>query len=393
MVGTWEGLGPAPPQLAGKQSVPHKMGNQRDRHLSITNHPYRRGRKTTSARDRPTSALTPAAFFSGPGWLDLGSMKAVFRTRYGPPDVLEVKEVPKPQPRAGEVLVRVHAATVNRTDCAGLWGAPLVYRFFTGLPRPKHTATGSDFAGEVEAVGKDVTAFRVGDRVWGFDDNGAGTHAQYVTFAADKAISTIPTGLEYAQAAACAEGAHYAINGLRMFPLEGQRQALVNGATGAIGSAAVQLLKNHGVHVTAVCATPHVALVQSLGADRVIDYLQGDFTSEDIRYDFVFDAVGKSSFGACKPILKPDGIYISSELGPRAENLYLALLTPLRRGKKVRFPFPIDIKGSLSLVRALVEQGKFRPLIDRSYRLEQIRDAFTYVASGQKIGNVILTMS
>ena len=320
-------------------------------------------------------------------------MKAAFRTRYGPPDVLEVKEVPRPEPRAGEVLVRVHAATVSRTDCGGLWGSPFVFRFFTGLPRPRHTATGSDFAGEVQAVGKDVTAFRVGDRVWGFDDNGAGTHAQYVTFPAAKAITTIPTGIGYAQAAACAEGAHYAINFLRKVRVEAGRRALVNGATGAIGSAAVQLLKHHGVHVTAVCAAPHVALVRSLGADRVIDYLAEDFTKTDTRYDFVFDAVGKSTFGACKPILEPGGVYVSSELGPRAENLYLALLTPLLGGKKVLFPFPVDIKGSLSLVRGLVEQGKFRPVIDRAYPLEAIRDAFTYVASGQKIGNVILTMS
>jgi NADPH:quinone reductase-like Zn-dependent oxidoreductase len=320
------------------------------------------------------------------------SMKAVYRTRYGPPGVLEVEESPRPEPRAGEVLVRVHAATVNRTDCGGLWGAPFVYRFFAGLRRPKHTATGSDFAGEVEAVGRGVTAFRVGDRVWGFDDNGAGTHAQYVTFAADRAITTIPTGLDYAQAAACAEGAHYAINFLRKVPVEAGRRALVNGATGAIGSAAVQLLAHQGVHVTAVCATPHVDLVLSLGAARVIDYLNEDFTKEDARYDFVLDAVGKSTFGACKPILKPGGRYVSSELGPGAENLYLALVTPLLGARRVMFPFPVDIKGSLLRVRDLVEQGKFRPVIDRTYPLEQIRDAFTYVASGQKIGNVILTL-
>lgn len=320
-------------------------------------------------------------------------MKSVYRTRYGPPEVLEVRDVPKPEPRRGEVLVRVHAATVSRTDCGGLWGAPFVYRFFTGLPRPRHTATGSDFAGEVEAVGAGVTAFRVGDRVWGFDDNGAGTHAEYVTFPADKAITTIPASLDYANAAACAEGAHYAINFLRKLPVEAGRRALVNGATGAIGSAAVQLLKHRGVHVTAVCATPHLALVKSLGADRVIDYLVQDFTSEDAQYDFVFDAVGKSTFGACKPILTPHGVYVSSELGPGAENLYLALVTPLLGGKKVLFPFPVDIKGSLSLIRSLAEEGKFRPVIDRRFRLDEIREAFTYVASGQKIGNVILTVS
>jgi NADPH:quinone reductase-like Zn-dependent oxidoreductase len=320
-------------------------------------------------------------------------MRAAFRTRYGPPDVLEVREVRKPEPRPGDVLVRVHAATVSRTDSAALWGRPFVTRFVTGLPRPRHTATGSDFAGEVEAVGKDVTAFRVGDRVWGFDGNGAGTHAQYVTFAANKAIATIPTGLEYPEAVACAEGPHYALNFLRKVTVEAGRRALVNGATGAIGSAAVQLLKHRGVEVTAVCAGANAALVQSLGAARVIDYLKDDFTNDDARYDFVFDAVGKSTFGACKPILKPGGIYISSELGPRAENLYLALLTPVLGGKRVRFPLPVDTKGSLSLVRGLLEQRKFRPVIDRTYRLDEIREAFTYVASGQKIGSVILTMS
>ena len=300
-----------------------------------------------------------------------------------------------PEPGPGEVLVRVHATTVNRTDCGGLWGKPFVYRFFVGLPRPRRTATGTDFAGEVAGVGRDVTAFQVGDRVWGFDDNCAGTHAEYVTFPARKAIATIPAGIDYAQAVASAEGAHYALNALRKVPAEAGRQALVNGATGAIGSAAVQLLKHQGVHVTAVCATPHVALVKSLGAERVIDYLNQDFTKDDARYDFVLDAVGKSTFGACKTILKPGGVYLSSELGPGAENLYLALLAPLfgRKRKRVLFPIPVDIKASLTRMREMVEQGTFRPVIDRTYRLDDIREAFSYVASGQKIGNVILAMT
>ena len=203
--------------------------------------------------------------------------------------------------------------------------------------------------------------------------------------------STIPDGLDYAAAVACAEGAHYAINFLRKVPVQAGARALVNGATGAIGSAAVQLLAAEGVHVTAVCATPHVALVRSLGAARVIDYLNEDFTRDGARYDFVVDAVGKSRFHACKPLLEPGGSYLSSELGPHGENIYLALLTPLLGGRRVKFPLPLDIKSSLRRVRGLVEQGKFRPVIDRRYPLEEIRDAFTYVASGQKIGNVILT--
>lgn len=318
-------------------------------------------------------------------------MKAVYRTHYGPPETLEVKDVPTPEPRDHEVLVRVRATTVNRTDCGGLWGKPFVYRFFAGFPRPKHTATGTDFAGDVEAVGQKVTRFKPGDRVWGFDDNLAGTHAQYVTFREDKGIGLMPAGVDYAFAVACIEGGHYAINFLEKVRLSPESRVLVNGGTGAIGSSAIQLLKAEGIqHVTAVCGPENVARVAALGADRVIDFSHEDFTKEDVTYDFVFDAVGKSTFGACKRILAPRGIYVSSELGPGAENLYLALFTPLGRGKKVLFPLPVDTPRSLKRMAALVEQGKFKPLVDRTYRLEQIREAFTYVASGQKIGNVLL---
>jgi NADPH:quinone reductase-like Zn-dependent oxidoreductase len=322
-------------------------------------------------------------------------MKSVYRDRYGSPDVLEIRDVPKPEPRPGEVLVRVRAATVNRTDCGGLWGAPFVYRFFTGLPRPKHVATGTDFAGDVAAVGPGVTTFAIGDRVWGFDDNGAGTHAEYVAFRADRGISTIPAGFDYAQAVACAEGAHYAVNFLRKVPVGAGTRGLVNGATGAIGSAAVQLLADAGTQVTAVCATPQVELVRSLGAHVVLDHLQVDFTKQGTQYDFVLDAVGKSTFGACRALLVPGGRYVSSELGPHAQNLYFALLAPLlapfSRGKRVSFPLPVDIKHSLAQIRELMVRGRFRPVIDRTYPLAQIREAFTYVASGQKIGNVIVS--
>jgi NADPH:quinone reductase-like Zn-dependent oxidoreductase len=323
-------------------------------------------------------------------------MKSVYRNRYGSPDVLEIRDVPKPEPRPGEVVVRVRAATVNRTDCGGLWGKPFVYRFFSGLPRPKQIATGTDFAGDVAAIGPGVTSFAVGDRVWGFDDNGAGTHAEYVAFRADRGISTIPDGFDYAQAVACAEGAHYAVNFLRKVPFGPGTRALVNGATGAIGSAAVQLLADAGAHVTAVCATPEVELVRSLGAHTVIDRLEVDFTKQDARYDLVLDAVGKSTFAACRAVLVPGGRYVSSELGPHGQNLYLAsfapLLAPFFRGQRVVFPLPVDIPRSLSQVRELMVRGSFRPVIDRTYPLEQIREAFTYVASGRKIGNVIVSM-
>ncbi len=317
-------------------------------------------------------------------------MRTVYRDRYGPPEVLRVTDVDAPEPGAREVLVRVHAATVNRTDCAALWGKPFVYRFFVGFPRPTRRATGTDFAGEVIALGQGVTGFRVGDRVWGFDDHGAGSHAELMTLGEDRPIGKMPAGISYEQAAASLEGAHYAINFINKVRLKPGQRVLVNGATGAIGSAAVQLLKVEGVHVTAVCGPDHVERVAALGADRVIDYVSQDFTKEAMQYDFVFDAVGKNTFGRSKSVLSPRGIYISSELGPWWQNLPLALVTPLSGGRKVIFPVPVNVNATLTLMARLLEEGKFKPLIDRRYPLDRIREAFDYVASGQKIGNVML---
>lgn len=317
-------------------------------------------------------------------------MKTVNRTHYGPPGVLRVAEVPTPKPGAKQVLIKVHAATVNRTDCGGLRGRPFIYRFFVGFPRPRYRATGTDFAGEVVAIGSGVRGYGVGDRVWGFDDNGAGSHAQYIAFGVDKPIGKIPTGLSYSDAAASLEGAHYALNFLNKVTLSPGQPVLVNGGTGAIGSAAIQILKYRGLRVTAVCGPSHVQAVAALGADRVIDYTKIDFTAESVKYDFVFDAVGKSTFGACRPVLVPQGVYISSELGPWGQNILFALLTPLRPGRRVIFPLPVDIKKSMQVMAELIEKGRFKPLIDRTYSIDQIQDAFEYVESGQKIGNVLL---
>ncbi len=319
-------------------------------------------------------------------------MKAVIRTKYGPPDVLSIKEVEIPKPKDNEVLVRVYATTVNRTDCGILWAKPFIMRFITGLFKPKSPTPGTDFAGKIEAVGKNVTAFETGNRVWGFNDEGLGSHAEYIAIAANKAITTIPANFTYEQAAASAEGAHYAYNIINKVKLQAGQKVLVNGATGAIGSALVQLLKSFDIYVTAVCGTNGIALVKSLGADKVIDYTAKDFTKDDGKYDFVFDAVGKSTFAKCKPLLHPNGIYISSEPGPGLQNLFLALFTPLLGGKKVIFPFPSNIKRSLSFIKDLVEKGKFKPLIDRKYLLDQIAEAYRFVASGQKVGNVIIDL-
>jgi len=322
----------------------------------------------------------------------LCSMKAAIRRKYGPPDTISIETVETPTPRENEILVRVYAATVNRTDCAVLTGKPFVMQLFTGLGRPTLPTTGTDFAGQIEAVGKQVTAFKVDDRVWGFCDIGLASHAQYLTIAEDAAVLPIPEPISYEQAAASAEGAHYAYNFINKLNLQAGQKVLVNGATGAIGSAAVQILKSMGLYVTAVCNTKNIALVTDLGPDKVIDYQREDFTQQEEPYDFVFDAVGKSTFSKCKPLLKPGGIYLSSELGPNAENLYLPLLNKIWGSKKVIFPIPADIKGSLRFTQNLLEKGQFKPVIDRRYPLEKIAEAYKYVMSGEKTGNVIITL-
>jgi NADPH:quinone reductase-like Zn-dependent oxidoreductase len=319
-------------------------------------------------------------------------MKAIVYTRYGQPDVLQLKEVPMPVPKENEVLVRVQATTVNRTDCANLTARPFIMRFTNGLFRPRRQTPGTDFAGSVEAVGSNVSTFKTGDRVWGFGDQGIGSQAEYVCFPADKGIARFPEGLSGEQAAASLEGAHYAYNFINKVALAPGQKVLLNGATGAIGSALLQFLKYHGLYVAAVCDTKNVELIKSLGADKIIDYTRQDLTDDDEQYDYVFDAVGKSTFGKCKPLLKEKGIYISSELGPGSQNIFLALLTPMLGGKKVIFPIPSDIRGSMKYIHELTEKGKFKPVIDRTYPLDDIADAYRYVLTGQKTGNVVIRM-
>jgi NADPH:quinone reductase-like Zn-dependent oxidoreductase len=319
-------------------------------------------------------------------------MKAIVCTKYGPPDVLQLKEVEKPTPKDNEVLVRVNATTVNRTDSAMIRAKPFIMRFFTGLFKPNNPILGTEFAGKIEAVGKDVMSFKVGDKVFGLNDNGLSSHAQYMTILEDKALTIIPENITYEQAAASTEGAHYAFNFINKVTIKSGQKVLVNGASGAIGSAAVQLLKYFGANVDAVCNTKNIELVKSLGADKVFDYTKEDFTKGDQKYDFVFDTVGKSSFAKCKPLLQPGGIYISSELGYMAQNIFFALVTPVIGNKKVRFPLPVDCKRSVLFIKKLIEEGKFKAVIDRKYPLEQIVEAYKYVETGQKTGNVVITV-
>ena len=323
-------------------------------------------------------------------------MKAIVCTKYGPPDVLQLKEVARPIPKDNEVLIKIHATTVNRTDCGILRAKPFILRFFTGLIRPKNPILGTEFAGKIEAVGKNVTSFKVDDKVFGFDDQGLGSHAEYMAISEDSALTTIPSNMTYEQAAASSEGAHYAYNFIKKVNLKSGQKVLVNGATGAIGSAAVQLLKYFGVYVTAVSSTKNIELVRSLGADKVIDYTKEDFTKDEEKYDFVFDAVGKSSFAKCKQLLKPGGVYISSDLGYMAQNVFLPLITPIIKpmigNKKTVFPIPKDIRGSILFIKKLIEEGKFKAVIDREYPLEQVVEAYRYVEAGHKTGNVVITV-
>jgi len=323
-------------------------------------------------------------------------MKALVYTRYGSPDVLQIKEAKEPVPKNNEVLIRVYATTVNRTDCATIRAKPFFMRIITGLFKPKKQIPGTEFAGEITGIGKSVLSLKVGDRVFGFDDEGSGAHAQFLTVKEDKVV-TIPGKLSYEQAAASSEGAHYAYNFINKVDLKKGQSVLVNGATGAIGSAAVQLLKYSDVNITAVCATKNIELVKSLGASKVIDYTKEDFRNVGKKYDLVFDTVGKSSFLKCKHLLLPGGVYISSDLGYMAQNIFLPLITPIIKpaigNKKTIFPTPVNIRRSLLLIKDLMEQSKFKAVIDRVFPLEQIVDAFKYVEKGQKTGNVVITVN
>jgi len=320
-------------------------------------------------------------------------MKASIRRKYGPPKVLSVEEIEKPVPKDDQLLIRVHATTVNRTDCAIVTGKPFIMRFFIGLFKPRDIVPGTDFAGEVEAIGQNVRSFEIGDKVFGFGDEGIRSQAQYMAISEKKAITTFPSEFNFEEAVASLEGAHYAYNFINKVKIAPGQKILINGTTGAIGSAMLQLLKYYGTSITAICNTKNIDLIKSLGADKIIDYTQEDFTKDNELYDFVFDAVGKSTFGKCKPLLKKGGVYISSELGPGAQNPFLALLTPILGSKKVKFPLPSNIMKSIVFIKQLIEEGKFKPVIDRTYPLEKVAEAYEYVLTGEKTGNVILSMS
>jgi NADPH:quinone reductase-like Zn-dependent oxidoreductase len=318
-------------------------------------------------------------------------MRAVVYEKYGPPEVLRVQEVERPMPEDDQVLVNIHATTVNRSDCGVRSAKPFFTRFFTGLRRPKRRIPGMELAGVVEAVGSAVTEFEVGDQVFGV--KGFGAHAEFVCMRESASLAHKPAGMSFDEAAAVCDGAIIALACLGKADLRKGRSILIYGASGSIGTAGVQLAKHFGADVTAVCNTKNVELVRSLGADRVIDYTQEDFTKNGQTYDVVFDAVGKHSFRRCRGSLKSGGIYIETDLGFMWHVPPLALLTRLIGDKRVTLPIPKYTKANVLILKELIEAGQYRAVIDRRYSLEQVVEATRYVETGQKTGNVVLTLN
>ncbi len=320
------------------------------------------------------------------------SMHAWTYRRYGAPDVLQREELPLPKVGEKDILIRVHATTVNRTDCGFRSAEYVVSRLFSGIWKPKQPVLGCEFAGVVVAVGASVTRFVPGDRVFGFNDQHFGGHAQYLATPAEGNVARIPQGWSYTDAAPLTEGSHYAWCDLRAANIGAGSRVLINGATGAIGSAAVQLAVHFGATVTAVCDTPNMERVKGLGAHRVIDRLTTDFTKEPGTYDLVFDAVGKSRFKLCKHLIAPDGCYISTELGPRGENIWQALFALFYRGPRVRFPLPTISQADVEQIRQWAEGGVFRPVMDRIMPFEEVPAAHRYAETGTKIGNIVIAV-
>ena len=324
-------------------------------------------------------------------------MRAVVYDRYGPPDVLRLANVELPVPKEDEVLVQVHATTVNRLDVhtreanrRGGLGVSLLSRLVSGVRRPRQRILGSEFAGEVAAVGAGVSEFAVGDRAFGNSGLRFGAHAEFMCIREGARIAHMPAGIGFEEAAPVSDGGLNALTCLRQADLRKGRTILIYGASGAIGTAGVQLARHFGADITAVCSTKNLELVKSLGADRVIDYTREDFTRNGQTYDVIFDAVGKLSFTRCRASMKAAGIFLPTD---GFGNLMRALWPSRRGDKKVVFQIPPrQTKQDILFLKDLVEARKFRAVIDRTYPLEDVVEATRYVETEQKTGNVVLTI-
>ena len=319
-------------------------------------------------------------------------MRAVVHDRYGAPEVLRLEEVERPAPKEDEVLIRIRATTVNRTDCHARRADPFFWRFFAGLRRPKQRILGSELAGEVEAVGPAVSEFAVGDHVFGISGR-FGTNAEFICMPESARIGHMPAGMSFEEAASICDGGLNALGFMRRADLQAGQKILVYGASGAIGTAAVQLARHFGADVTAVCNTKNLELMSSLGAASVIDYTREDFTKNGETYDVIIDAVGKHSYRRCRRSLKPGGIYIETDLGFLWHVPLLALSTRWIGDKRVAFPMPKYTKQDVGFLKELIEAGDYRAVVDRSYPLEDVVEATRYVETQQKTGNVVLTVN
>jgi len=322
-------------------------------------------------------------------------MKAVVYDRYGPAEVLRIAQVARPEPQADEILIKVRAAAVTRADCAtrdanrksGLF-VSVISRLISGLRRPRQPILGTEFAGTIEALGPSAGEFAVGDAVFGSTGFRFGAHAEFVCMSESARVAVKPAGLSFEEAAAITDGGLNAVWTYKVANLQRGQSILIYGASGAIGTAGVQLARERGAEVTAVCNSRNVELVKSLGAATVIDYTREDFTRTGNSYDFIFDAVGKLSFRQCERSLKPGGRYLATD---GLQNLLLAVWTTRFGEKKVQFAIPPrPTRRDVEYLRELVENGQFRPVVDRSYAMHQVVEAARYVETEQKVGNVIL---
>jgi len=315
-------------------------------------------------------------------------MKAVYREVYGPPEVLELKEIEKPVPMDNEILMKVHAASVNRADSHGMRGTPFMARIILGgLRKPKTKILGYDFAGQVESVGKDVTEFKQGDEVFG-TNKVAGGFAEYLCVLEDLMLIK-PPNVSFEDAASVPGAGVTALQCLQKYgEMQSGEDVLINGASGGVGTLAVQIAKDKGATVTGVCSTSNLDMVRSLGADEVIDYTKENFTQSEQRYDLIVDVVAKSSFSDCKPILNSNGRYVTTEFSPG-----LAIKAKTARGDKKFLPMLASPeKDDLIYLKDLLESGKLKPVIDQRYSLDKVPDAIRYLEEGHVKGKLIINM-
>ena len=323
-------------------------------------------------------------------------MKAIVTTKYGSPDVLQLRDIEKPVPKDNEVLIKIHAATITTAETMMRTGYPLIGRLFMGLTKPKNVVSGTGFAGKIEAIGKNVKLFKIGDQVFGESLFHFGTHAEYVCIQEEGIIALKPENISYEEAAVVGDGHITSLNFLKKLArLQSGQRILINGASGSLGTAAIQLAKHFGAEITAVCSSRNLDLVKSLGADNVIDYTQDDFTKNGKTYDVIYDTVGKSTFTRCKNSLTKKGVYISPVLG--LPLLFQMLKTSISGSRKAQFSatgtLPVStIRTFLQEIKELMEAGQLRSVIDKRYSLEQVAEAHRYIETGHKTGNVVLSM-